>query len=110
MRRVVVSGLGVVAPNGVGKDAFWNACLNGRSGVGTIRSFDASAHPVNIAGEVNDFDVSPYVPTEHRKSIKVMNRPTRFAVGAAVLAARDSGLDLPKEDPERIGVVMGTGV
>src|SRR5438270_381013 len=98
MRRVVVSGLGVVAPNGVGKDEFWRACLDGKSGVGRIRSFDASAHPLNIAGEVNDFDVAPFVPAEHRKSVKVMNRPTRFAVGAAVLAAKDSGLDLAAAD------------
>lgn len=110
MRRVVVTGLGVVAPNGVGKDAFWNSCVNGRSGVGYIRSFDASDFPIRVAGEVLDFDVSPYVPDEHRRSIKVMNRPTRFAVGAAVLAARDAGLELPCMDPERIGVVMGTGV
>jgi 3-oxoacyl-[acyl-carrier-protein] synthase II len=67
-------------------------------------------HRGNIAGEIPDFDVSPFVPHEHRKSIKVMNRPTRFAVGAASLAAQDSGLDLPNEQPERIGVVMGTGV
>ncbi|MFL5330434.1 MAG: beta-ketoacyl-[acyl-carrier-protein] synthase family protein [Gemmataceae bacterium] len=110
MRRVVVTGLGVVAPNGVGKEAFWEACLNGRSGVRAIRSFDARSYPVNIAGEVSNFDVLPYVQDEHRKSIKVMNRPTQFAVGAAVLAARDSGVDLPAENPERIGVVMGTGV
>ena len=52
MRRVVVTGLGVVAPNGIGKEAFWNACLEGKSGVGPIRSFDASQHPVRIAAEV----------------------------------------------------------
>src|SRR5438093_843319 len=55
MRRVVVTGLGVVAPNGIGKEAFWSACLEGRSGVGPIRSFDASGHPVKIAAEVHDF-------------------------------------------------------
>jgi 3-oxoacyl-[acyl-carrier-protein] synthase II len=110
MRRVVVTGLGVVAPNGVGKEAFWSACVNGHSGVDYIHSFDATNYPVRIAGEVNDFDVLPYVPSEHRKSIKVMSRPARFAVGAAGLAATDAHLDLPNEDPERIGVVMGTGV
>ena len=57
MRRVVVTGLGVVAPNGVGKEAFWSACVEGRSGVGPIRSFDASGHPVRVAAEVPDFDV-----------------------------------------------------
>ena len=52
MRRVVVTGLGVVAPNGIGKEAFWSACLNGKSGVGPIRSFDATGHAVQIAAEV----------------------------------------------------------
>ena len=61
MRRVVVTGLGVVAPNGIGKDAFWSACLNGTSGVGPITSFDASNHPVKIAAEVPDFERSPEV-------------------------------------------------
>src|SRR5436190_7400755 len=92
MRRVVVTGLGVVAPNGIGKEAFWSACLNGRSGVGPIRSFDASGHPVKIAAEVHDFDAKPYVPSSQRKSLKIMGRAMRFAVGAAGLAAQDAGL------------------
>ena len=110
MRRVVITGLGVVAPNGIGKDAFWSACLNGISGVGPIRSFDASAHPVKIAAEVNNFDVTPYMPANQRKSLKIMSRAMRFAVGAAGLSIQDSGLDLDKEDPTRLGVVMGTGL
>lgn len=110
MRRVVVTGLGVVAPNGIGRDAFWDACCNGRSGVGPIRSFDASAHPVKIAAEVHDFDVLPYLKHTQRKSVKIMSRAMRFAVGAAGLAIKDSDLDWDKEDPTRIGVVMGTGL
>jgi 3-oxoacyl-[acyl-carrier-protein] synthase II len=110
MRRVVVTGLGVVAPNGVGKEAFWSACLNGKSGVGPIRSFDASGHPVKIAAEVPDFDVTPFMPASQRKSLKIMGRAMRFAVGAAGLAVSDSGLELPRENPERFGVVMGTGL
>jgi 3-oxoacyl-[acyl-carrier-protein] synthase II len=110
MRRVVVTGLGVVAPNGVGKEAFWSACRNGRSGVGPIRSFDASGHPVKIAAEVNDFDAAPFLPAGQRKSLKIMGRAMRFAVGAAGLAVRDGGLELGREDPDRVGVVMGTGL
>lgn len=110
MRRVVVTGLGVVAPNGIGKDAFWNACCEGRSGVGPIRSFDASAHPVKVAAEVNDFDVVPFLPHGQRKSTKIMSRAMRFAVGAAGLALQDSALDMAKIAPERLGVVMGTGL
>ena len=110
MRRVVVTGLGVVAPNGVGKEAFWSACLNGRSGVGPIRSFDATGHPVKIAAEVQDFNVSPYLPHSQRKSVKIMSRAMRFAVGAAGLGIIDAGLEMDWEDPERVGVVMGTGM
>jgi 3-oxoacyl-[acyl-carrier-protein] synthase II len=110
MRRVVVTGLGVVAPNGVGKEAFWSACLSGRSGVGPIRSFDASGHPVKIAAEVNDFDPRPFMPASQRKSLKIMGRAMRFAVGAAGLAVQDSGLAADWAVPERVGVVMGTGL
>src|SRR5271155_1457204 len=106
MRRVVVTGLGVVAPNGIGKEAFWSACVNGKSGVGPIRSFDASAHPVKIAAEVPDFDIVPFVPARHRKSIKIMGRAARFGVAAAGLAVKDSGLDFERENTERVGVVM----
>jgi 3-oxoacyl-[acyl-carrier-protein] synthase II len=110
MRRVVVTGIGVVAPNGVGREAFWDGCVSGRSGIGPIRSFDASNHPVRVAGEVHDFDPTPFVPNDCRKSLKVMGRAARFAVGAAGLAVRDSGLVTASLDPERLGVVMGTGL
>jgi 3-oxoacyl-[acyl-carrier-protein] synthase II len=107
---VVVTGVGVVAPNGIGKETFWSACLNGESGVRPIKSFDASGHPVRIAAEVPDFDVTPFVPDGQRKSLKIMGRAMRFAVAAAGLAIRDSGLDLESENSERLGVVMGTGL
>jgi 3-oxoacyl-[acyl-carrier-protein] synthase II len=110
MRRVVVTGIGVVAPNGIGKESFWSACVAGKSGVGPIRTFDASRHPVKIAAEVPEFDAAAYLPSEHRKSLKIMGRASRFAVAAASLAMQDSGLDLPRFDPERVGVVMGAGV
>src|SRR5262249_37440038 len=110
MRRAVVTGIGVVAPNGVGKDAFWKACVEGKSGVGLIRTFDASRHPVKIAAEVPDFDPMPHLPAPHRKSLKIMGRASRFAVAAASLAVKDSGVELERFNPERVGVVMGTGV
>jgi 3-oxoacyl-[acyl-carrier-protein] synthase II len=110
MRRVVITGLGVVAPNGIGKEEFWSACVNGRSGVGPIRSFDASQHPVKIAAEVPDLDMTQFVPHEHRKSLKIMGRASRFALAAATLGVRDSGLELKRENPERVGVVLGTGL
>ncbi len=111
MRRVVVTGLGVVAPNGVGREAFWSACCNGKSGVGPIRSFDASSHPVKVAAEVPaGFDPVAHVPNRQKKSLKIMSRAMRFGVAAADLSITDSGIDLDKENPERVGVVMGTGI
>ncbi|MGL4554412.1 MAG: beta-ketoacyl-[acyl-carrier-protein] synthase family protein [Gemmataceae bacterium] len=110
MRRVVVTGVGVVAPYGIGRRAFWDACVSGRTGVRPIESFDASAHPVKIAAEVPRVDLNPYVPGPHRKSLKIMGRAARFTVAAAGLAVQDSGLDLPNENHEAVGVVMGTGL
>lgn len=110
MRRVVISGLGIVAPNGIGRKAFWEGCLEGHTGIGPIRAFDATNHPVKVAGEIHDFDPTIYVPGNVRKSLKLMGRAAKFGLGAAGLAIQDSGLELGKEDPERIGVVMGTGI
>ena len=89
MRRVVITGLGVVAPNGIGKDAFWSACANGKSGVGPIRSFDASRPPGQDRRRGARLRRRrPFVPAEHRKSLKIMSRAARFAVGAAGLAVQ----------------------
>ena len=110
MRRVVISGIGVVAPNGVGREAFWQGCVDGHSGVGPIRSFDASNHPIRVAGEIHDFDPEPFIPVQFRKSVKVMGRAARFGIGGAGLALADSGIDSREINPERMGVVMGTGL
>ncbi len=110
MRRVVVTGLGVLAPNGIGKDAFWKNCVEGVSGVGPIKTFDASCHPVKIAAEVPDFNINLYVPHAHRKSIKIMGRAAKFGVAASGMAIQDSGLNLNSINPERLGVIMGTGL
>src|SRR5438128_655086 len=91
MHRVVVTGIGVVAPNGKGRRDFSEAILEGRSGVGHITCFDTTGLPIQIAGEVRDFDVIPYLG-EHRKNAKLMSRAVRFAVGAAAMAVEDSGL------------------
>ena len=109
MRRVVITGIGVVAPNGVGRKAFSEAIVEGRSGVGPIESFDTTGLAVKIAGEVKNFDVFPYLG-EHKKNAKAMSRAVCFAVGAAGLAMADSGLERSTLDPERFGVCMGTGI
>ena len=109
MRRVVITGLGVVAPNGIGKKAFAESILEGRSGVSPIQSFDTSGHRIKIAGEIKSFDVMPFLG-EHRKSEKVMSRAVKFAVGAAAMAVTDSGLEASRLVPERFGICMGTGI
>ncbi len=109
MHRVVVTGIGVVAPNGIGRRAFAEAIVEGRSGVGFIESFDTTGLPIKIAGEVKGFDVLPFLG-EHRKSAKLMSRAVGFAVGAAALAVEDAGLETSKLDPSRFGVCMGTGI
>jgi 3-oxoacyl-[acyl-carrier-protein] synthase II len=109
MRRVVITGIGVVSPNGVGREEFSRAIVEGRSGVGPIESFDTSGQAIRIAGEVKNFHVGPYLG-EHKKNGKLMSRAVQFAVGAAAHAMSDSGIDVEKLDPERLGVVMGTGI
>lgn len=109
MHRVVVTGVGVVAPNGIGRRQFSEAIFEGRSGVGFVESFDTSGLAIKIAGEVKNFNVLPYLG-EYRKNLKLMSRAAQFAVGAAAMAVDDSGLETSKLDPARFGVCMGTGI
>jgi 3-oxoacyl-[acyl-carrier-protein] synthase II len=109
MHRVVVTGVGVVAPNGVGRRDFCDAIFEGRSGVDFIESFDTTGQSIKIAGEVKNFDVLPFLG-EYKKNLKMMSRAVRFAVGAAALAVDDAGLDTGRLDPSRLGVCMGTGI
>jgi len=109
MHRVVVTGVGVVAPNGLGRRQFSEAIFEGRSGVGFVESFDTSGLAIRIAGEVKNFNVLPYLG-DYRKNLKLMGRAAQFAVGAAAMAVEDSGLDVGKLDPARFGVCMGTGI
>ena len=107
MRRVVITGIGAVTPIGVGKDAFWNALIEGKSGVGPITRFDVSEYTTKIAGEVSDFVVTDFID---KKEAKRMDRSTQYAVAASKLAIDDAKLDLEAEDRERIGVIIGTGI
>jgi 3-oxoacyl-[acyl-carrier-protein] synthase II len=108
MRRVVVTGIGVVSPNGIGRKAFGEAIVEGRSGVGFIECFETIGLPIKIAGEVKNFDVTPFLG-EQKRSAKLMGRATRFAVGAAGMAIQDAGIEIDRLDPERFGICMGTG-
>ena len=107
-KRVVITGLGAITPVGIGKDAFYEALLAGKSGIGPITHFDASEYATRIAGEVKDFDITQY--GVEKKESRRMDRSSQFAIAAAVLALRDSELDLDKDDRDRCGTVVGTGI
>ncbi|TMB49278.1 MAG: hypothetical protein E6J50_08385, partial [Chloroflexi bacterium] len=88
-RRVVVTGLGVVSPVGIGADVAWDALVGGRSGITDITLFDATGYDVHVAGEVKDFDVAQHMdPKDARRH----DRNTHFAVAASGEALRDAGL------------------
>jgi len=102
---VVISGVGVVSPIGIGREAFWDSLLAGRSGVRPLRAFDTSTSKCRIAAEVIDFDAKQYV--RPRKALKVMSRDIQLGYVAADLAVTDSGLAPEDVDPERKGVIFG---
>lgn len=106
-RRVVVTGLGLITPLGIGVKPSWEALLEGRSGIGVIKTFDSSDLPVHIAGEVKDFDPLLYIEP---KEVKKMDRFIHFAVAASTMAMEDSGLRISEENAERVGVIIGSGM
>ncbi|NMA71785.1 MAG: beta-ketoacyl-ACP synthase II [Firmicutes bacterium] len=105
-RRVVVTGLGAVSPLGIGVEASWEGLVAGRSGVGPVSRFDASDLPVRIAGEVHGFDPLHYVD---RKRARHLDRFAQFAIAAAQEARASSGI-VVEDEPERVGVVIGSGI
>src|SRR5437868_11596042 len=107
--RVVITGMGVVSPNGIGREAFCRATLAGQSGVGRITRFDPTGLPVQIAGEVKDFDELAWVDPRERKHV---SRLIPLSVAASTEALHDAGIDaamLTMEEKRDIGVVLGTG-
>lgn len=105
MTRIVITGLGLITSIGAGRETFWQAILAGRSGIGPVRSFDASAFPSHIGAEVCDFSPEPYL---RRQPPAELGRASQMAVAAARLAIEDSGLDLESCNLRRLGVSMGT--
>ena len=104
--RVVVTGMGVMAPTGQNVEEYWDNLVSGVSGIGKITLCDASEFPNDIAGEVTGFDASQYA---NAKETRRMARFSQMAVAAAATAIENSGLNLSEEDGERLGVVMGNG-
>jgi 3-oxoacyl-[acyl-carrier-protein] synthase II len=106
-RRVVITGLGCITALGETADGFFEALCQGKSGIATIESFDTTAYPVHFGGEIKHFEVTKYI--DFRES-KRMDRFSQFAVSAAMQAVKESGLDFSKEDPYRMGSIVGTGI
>jgi 3-oxoacyl-[acyl-carrier-protein] synthase II len=105
MRRVVVTGIGLLTPVGTGKEQFWSALIAGRCGIGPVTSFDTSAFPVHLGAEVKDFEPERFVL---RRPPDEMGRGSQLAIAAARMALHDAGIDLDGLDRARVGVSMGT--
>ena len=106
-RRVVITGLGIISPVGNTIETAWDNIVNGRSGVRTITRFDASILTTQIAAEVKDFDVLQYLPA---KEVKQMDTFIHYGIAAGIQAWQDAGLEAGNCDPERIGVIVGSGI
>jgi len=106
-KRIVVTGIGVVSPVGVGKTDYWNSLVSGVSGIGRITHFDPTDFDVQIAAEVKDFDVTKWID---RKESRRMDRFVHFGVAAALDAIEDAGLKITSANAERVGVLVGSGI
>ena len=106
-RRVVITGLGAVAPNGIGKDKFWEALINGQSGIKAITRFDTSPYPTKVGGEVQGFEFLTFFK---RHRLRQVGRAAQFMIIAAKEAIKDSGLVIVSSNAERIGTIVGTAI
>ncbi|MFA5275991.1 MAG: beta-ketoacyl synthase N-terminal-like domain-containing protein, partial [Candidatus Omnitrophota bacterium] len=107
-RRVVITGIGTVSPNGIGKENVWKGMSNGVSGVRRVDGFDVSVFNTKIAAEVRDFD--PFkLGLTHEEAMR-MDRYVQFGVVGGDMAIKDSGLNFKKENPERIGVCLANAI
>lgn len=106
-RRVVITGLGIVAANGIGKEEFWHATSNGISGIKPISRFSTTDLPVSIAGEVSNFVPEEYID---RKLAARTDRMTHFAFATAQQALQDAGINLAQDNPQRVGAVIANTV
>ena len=105
--RVVITGLGAVTPVGNTAEEFWGSLTQGKSGIGPITRFDSAGFPTRIAGEVKGFDALKYVD---KKDDRKLDLYLKYALACAVMAVEDAGLDPAKEDGDRFGVLVGSGI
>ncbi len=106
-RRVVITGIGLVSPLGIGTDENWRALLAGQNGIGRITRFDASAYASRIAGEVKNFDPLQFV---EKKDVKKMDIFIQYAIAASTFAMQDSGLAITDANAAHVGVFVGSGI
>ncbi len=106
-RRVVVTGMGLVTPIGIGVEENWKALMEGRSGIGPVTRFDVSDFPTRIAAEVRGFNPEDFI---EKKEIKKMDLFIQYAMAAAKMAMEDSGLPITPENEDRVGVIVGVGI
>ena len=106
-RRIAITGLGAISPVGNAVEEAWSNLVAGKSGIGRITKFDASTFAAQIAGEVRDFDVGDYIPI---KEARHMDTFIHYGMAASIQAVRDSGLAEAGMDPERVGVMVGSGI
>ncbi len=107
MRRVVVTGMGVVSPFGQGKEVFWEAMKAGKSGIRRLQNTDTADLDVTIGGEVPNFQIEPYIPPREARQMDLF---CRYGVWAAYEAVEDAGLQVQDLDPYRVGVIIGSGI
>jgi minimal PKS chain-length factor (CLF/KS beta) len=107
LRRAVITGIGVTAPNGFDIDEYWDAVLHGRSGIDRITRFDPAQYPVKLGGEVADYDVRDYVPG---RLVPQTDQTTRLALIAMDAAVGDAGIDLASRPGDQVGIVTGNSV
>jgi 3-oxoacyl-[acyl-carrier-protein] synthase II len=106
-RRVVVTGIGMISPLGIGNEPTWQGLIEGRSGIGRITKFDPSAFACQIAGEVHGFEPEKWI---EKKEVKKSDTFIHYAIVTSQMAADDSGLDFSVEDGDRMGVIIGSGI
>jgi beta-ketoacyl-acyl-carrier-protein synthase II len=106
-QRAVITGLGIIAPNGIGKERYWKAICSGKSGIKRITGFDTSGYPCKVGGEITEFDPAQYL---EKKKARILSRFAQFALVATSMAMEDAGASIADEDPYRIGIAFGNTV
>src|SRR5699024_3559977 len=105
-RRVVITGMGIISPVGIGKEKFWNSIQSGQSGIDIVTRFDIKEYSSKLAAEVKDFQVTDFIS---KKEARRMDLFSQFAMAASIMAMEDSAMLLDDINLERMGVIIGTG-